>query len=113
MYERSAWVTLENGGEGDAAVGSATETGRGTAKESRSGWDTERYDAERTEEGLLRRFFCAQKSGPGPGEGGPLALWSCVGKGQASRSSFRQWAQMFLPLNTWISLALSQKMQAG
>ena len=30
-----------------------------------------------------------------------------------SVSALRQWAQMFLPLKTVISLALSQKIQAG
>ena len=54
MYEARTWVTLENGGEADAAVGGPAETGRGPTSRKRN---TERNDAERTEEGLLRRFF--------------------------------------------------------
>lgn len=60
MYEARTWVTLENGGEADAAMGGPAETGRGpTSGACCSKRNTERNDAERTEEGLLRRFFCA------------------------------------------------------
>lgn len=60
VYEARTWVAVENGGEADAAVGGPAETGRGpTSGACCSKRNTERNDAERTEEGLLRRFFCA------------------------------------------------------